>query len=58
MRARRLISIRGTDAPLLASHYTEGAELVDSVMDVVRKEAEGCDALQGFQVSSAGIRPE
>ena len=24
-------------------HYTEGAELIDSVLDVVRKEAEGCD---------------
>ena len=31
-------------------HYTEGAELVDSVLDVVRKEAESCDCLQGFQV--------
>ena len=28
-------------------HYTEGAELIDSVMDVVRKEAENCDCLQG-----------
>lgn len=27
-------------------HYTEGAELVDSVLDVVRKEVEGCDCLQ------------
>lgn len=32
-------------------HYTEGAELVDSVLDVVRKEAEGCDCLQGFQLA-------
>ncbi|XP_022119410.2 tubulin beta chain [Pieris rapae] len=32
-------------------HYTEGAELVESVMDVVRKEAEGCDCLQGFQLT-------
>ncbi|THH01140.1 hypothetical protein EW026_g1500 [Hermanssonia centrifuga] len=32
-------------------HYTEGAELVDSVLDVVRKEAEGTDALQGFQIT-------
>lgn len=32
-------------------HYTEGAELVDSVMDVVRKESEGCDCLQGFQLT-------
>ncbi|XP_024972564.1 tubulin beta-1 chain-like [Cynara cardunculus var. scolymus] len=31
-------------------HYTEGAELIDSVLDVVRKEAENCDSLQGFQV--------
>ncbi|KAK6453602.1 tubulin beta-4B chain-like [Huso huso] len=32
-------------------HYTEGAELVDSVLDVVRKEAESCDSLQGFQLT-------
>merc|ERR1711988_236036 len=31
-------------------YYTEGAELIDSVLDVVRKEAEGCDCLQGFQM--------
>eukprot|EP01071_Lankesteria_metandrocarpae_P002175 Lankesteria_metandrocarpae@DN2136_c0_g1_i2.p2 len=31
--------------------YTEGAELIDSVLDVVRKEAEGCDCMQGFQVT-------
>lgn len=32
-------------------HYTEGAELVESIMDVVRKESEGCDMLQGFQIT-------
>lgn len=32
-------------------HYTEGAELVDQVLDVVRREAEGCDCLQGFQIA-------
>ena len=32
-------------------HHTEGAELVDSVLDVVRKESEGCDCLQGFQLT-------
>jgi len=32
-------------------HYTEGAELVDSIIEVVRKEAESCDALQGFQIT-------
>jgi hypothetical protein len=31
----------------LIPDYTEGAELVDSVLDVVRKEAEGTDCLQG-----------
>ncbi|XP_068629210.1 tubulin beta chain-like [Battus philenor] len=31
-------------------HYTEGAELLEPVLDVVRKEAEGCDCLQGFQL--------
>ena len=38
-------------------HYTEGAELVDSVMERVRKESEGCDCLQGFQFThSLGLR--
>ncbi|KAF7684521.1 Tubulin beta chain [Astathelohania contejeani] len=32
-------------------HYTEGAELVDTVMDVVRKEVENSDCLQGFQIT-------
>ena len=32
-------------------HYTEGAEIIDSVLDVVRKEAESCDCLQGFQLN-------
>jgi len=31
-------------------HYTEGAELIDSVLEVVRKEAAGCDCLQGFHI--------
>jgi tubulin beta len=30
--------------------YKEGVELVDSVLDVFRKEAEACDCLQGFQL--------
>ncbi|KAH6688450.1 tubulin/FtsZ family protein [Plectosphaerella plurivora] len=32
-------------------HYTEGAELVDQVIEVVRREAENCDCLQGFQLT-------
>lgn len=30
-------------------YYTEGAELADTVMDVVRQQAENSDSLQGFQ---------
>merc|ERR1712051_418443 len=31
-------------------HYTEGAELIEEVLDVVRKEVENCDCPQGFQI--------
>ncbi|XP_063840896.1 tubulin beta chain-like isoform X2 [Scylla paramamosain] len=32
-------------------HYTEGAELVDSVLESTRKECESCECLQGFQLA-------
>lgn len=32
-------------------YYTEGAELVDQALDVIRKETENCDCLQGFQLT-------
>ena len=35
---------------MIAFHFL-GAELVDSILDVVRKEAEGCECLQGFQLT-------
>jgi tubulin beta len=31
--------------------YTDGSELAEAVVDVVRREAENCDCLQGFQLS-------
>jgi len=31
-------------------HYTEGAELIERVLDVIRIENEQCDAPQGFQL--------
>lgn len=31
-------------------YYTEGAELLEQVLDVIRKEAEHTDCLQGFQL--------
>ncbi|PPD76607.1 hypothetical protein GOBAR_DD26465 [Gossypium barbadense] len=35
--------------------YTEGAELIDSVLDVFRKEAENCDCLQGLSRSDGSF---
>lgn len=32
-------------------HYTEGAEIVNQVMDAIRKEAESSECLQGFQIT-------
>merc|ERR1712113_1179985 len=32
-------------------HYTEGAELIEEALDVVRKEVENCDCPQGFQIT-------
>jgi len=31
-------------------HYTEGAELIEEALDVIRKETENCDCPQGFQI--------
>eukprot|EP00002_Diphylleia_rotans_P004455 TRINITY_DN13292_c0_g1_i1.p1 TRINITY_DN13292_c0_g1~~TRINITY_DN13292_c0_g1_i1.p1 ORF type:complete len:444 (+),score=91.16 TRINITY_DN13292_c0_g1_i1:60-1391(+) len=31
-------------------YYTEGSEILDVVLDVVRKEVEGCDCLHAFQI--------
>ena len=44
--SRPLLGQNGSGNNWAKGHYTEGAELVDSVMDVVRKECEGCDCLQ------------
>ncbi len=40
----------GAEDNCAKGYCTEGAELIDSVLDVVRMEAEGCDCLQGFQL--------
>jgi len=34
-------------------HYTEGAELIDEVVDIVRREMEGCDCPQGIQLTQS-----
>lgn len=40
-----------TDYSCCIRYCVLGAELVDSVLDVVRKESESCDCLQGFQLA-------
>uniref|UniRef100_A0A2K5Q9U2 Tubulin/FtsZ 2-layer sandwich domain-containing protein n=1 Tax=Cebus imitator TaxID=2715852 RepID=A0A2K5Q9U2_CEBIM len=42
---------RGARNKWAKGYYTEGGELIESVMDVVRRQAEGCDCLQGFQLT-------
>ena len=57
--SRLLLSLFHSSVKLLIKRATEyftivllsGAELVDSVLDVVRKESEACDCLQGFQLT-------
>eukprot|EP01083_Nonionella_stella_P216790 778847_1 len=34
-------------------HYTEGAELIDEAVDIFRRETEGCDCPQGFQLTQS-----
>jgi tubulin beta len=41
----------GTGNNWAKGHYSEGVALIHSVLDVVRREAESCDCLQGFQLT-------
>ena len=40
----------GADNNRAKRHCIEGAELINFVLDVVKKETEGCDCLQSFQL--------
>lgn len=31
-------------------HYTEGSEMIDEILDVLRREVEGAESMQGFQL--------
>eukprot|EP01083_Nonionella_stella_P080138 220031_1 len=35
----------------IAALYTSGAELMDEMVDVIRRETESCESLQGFQLT-------
>lgn len=41
----------GTGNNWAKGHYTEGAELADWVLDVVRRECESCECLQALQLT-------
>uniref|UniRef100_A0A803KWJ8 Tubulin/FtsZ GTPase domain-containing protein n=1 Tax=Chenopodium quinoa TaxID=63459 RepID=A0A803KWJ8_CHEQI len=45
-----LLQLERSDVYFNEGHYTEGAELIDTVLDVVCKETENSDSLQGFQL--------
>ena len=51
----RLWSLCACDSDLTLTStgtvYTEGAELIDSIQECLQKQAEACDALQGFQIT-------
>lgn len=42
---------QGTGNNWARGYYTEGAELMDCVLETTRKQAENCDCLQGFQMA-------
>jgi len=42
-----------TNCSFAKGYYTAGAELLDSVLDCIRKEAESCNNLAGFQLTHA-----
>ncbi|CAO2577414.1 Tubulin beta-1 chain, partial [Lemmus lemmus] len=46
----RVLGNSGAGNNWAKGHYTEGAELIENVLDVVRRESESCDCLQGFQI--------
>jgi tubulin beta len=34
-------------------HYTDGAEIIEDIVEIVRKESESCECLQGFQITQS-----
>jgi tubulin beta len=43
----------GTGNNWAKGHYTDGTEIADQVLDIIRKEAENTDCLQGFQLTQS-----
>jgi len=46
-----VIGKKGAGNNWAKGHHTEGAEFADPVMNIIRKEAESCDSLRGFQLT-------
>jgi len=49
--ASRFVCDGDLTLPSTGTVYTEGAELIDSIQECLQKQAEACDALQGFQIT-------
>lgn len=43
--------LTGTSSNFAKGHYTNGADMMETVLDCVRKEIERCDRLHGFQLT-------
>ena len=39
-----------------SGYYTEGAELIEMIMDATRREAEGCDCLQVWEQNYSEVK--
>lgn len=51
------VCVPAYDAHSPMTDYTEGAELIDNILDVLRKQVEECDALQGVSLTYRDILP-
>ena len=48
-----IFGMQGAGGNWAKGHYTQDAELIDTALDLIRKEAESSQLLQGFQVNMA-----
>lgn len=32
-------------------YYTDGADIIENIVETIQRESEACDSLQGFQIS-------
>jgi tubulin beta len=42
---------KGTGNNWAKGYYSDGAEMIEHILEVIRRESETCDSLQGFQMT-------